>query len=212
RISSIYTHLVGADDAVHEEYTLTQLKDFLEMGKQVKSFLNYPVLLHALNSAGILRYSEYQLDMVRLGIGLYGIEVTGTFTQALLPISTLKTSISQIKHLAKGQSIGYGRMGKMQEDGQIATVPIGYADGYDRRFGNGKGYVSIHGKKAPIIGNVCMDMCMVDISGIDARVGDEVVIFGKYPSVIDLAETIGTIPYELLTNISDRVKRVYYMD
>jgi len=212
RISSIYTHLVGADDAVHEEYTLTQLKDFLEMGEQVKSFLNYPVLLHALNSAGILHYSEYQLDMVRLGIGLYGIEVTGTFTQALLPISTLKTSISQIKHLAKGQSIGYGRMGKMQEDGQIATVPIGYADGYDRRFGNGKGYVSIHGKKAPIIGNVCMDMCMVDISGIDARVGDEVVIFGKYPSVIDLAETIGTIPYELLTNISDRVKRVYYMD
>ena len=212
KISSLYTHLAGADEAAHEDFTRGQLRQFQEMGDLIKSLLDYPVLLHALNSAGILRYPEYQFDMVRLGIGLYGIEVTGTFAQALRPISTLKTTISQIKSLSKGQSIGYGRMGQMQQDGQIATIPIGYADGYDRRFSNGKGYVSIRGTKAPIIGNVCMDMCMVDITGIDARVGDEVVVFGKFPSVIDLAKAIGTIPYELLTNISDRVKRIYYMD
>lgn len=211
-INSIYTHLVGADEEVHEDFTLTQLKRFEAMSGLVKGFLNYPVLLHALNSAGILRYPEYQFDMVRLGIGLYGIEVTGLYHKSLRPISTLRTTISQIKHLAKGESIGYGRKGLMEKDGKIATIPIGYADGYDRRFSNGKGYVSVHGQRAKVIGNVCMDMCMVDITEIDARVGDEVIIYGENPSVIDLAENIGTIPYELLTSISDRVKRIYYMD
>src|SRR5690606_23339134 len=117
-----------------------------------------------------------------------------------------------IKALEKGQTIGYGRKGIMREDGQIATLPIGYADGYDRGFGNGVGHVLIKGEKAPIIGNVCMDMCMVDVTGMDVSVGDEVVIYGKGISLKDLAGKIGTIPYELLTNISDRVKRVYYSD
>ena len=211
-IRSLYTHLAGADDAVHEEFTLAQLASFGEMSETIKSYLNYPVLCHALNSAGILRYPDHQMDMVRLGIGLYGIEVTGLYKKVLRPISTLKTTISQIKPLPKGQTIGYGRKGEMPQDGKIATIPIGYADGYDRRFSNGKGYVSIHGQKARIIGNVCMDMCMVDISGIDARVGDEVIVYGNSPSVTELAESIGTIPYELLTSISDRVRRVYYMD
>src|SRR5690606_32822182 len=211
-IRSLYTHLAGADDAAHEEFTLAQLASFREMSQTIKSYLDYPVLCHALNSAGILRYPEHHFDMVRLGIGLYGIEVTGLYEKALRPISTLKTTISQIKTLSKGESIGYGRKGKMIKDGKIATIPIGYADGYDRRFSNGKGYVLIHGHKAHVIGNVCMDMCMVDITGIDARVGDEVIVYGEEPSVVDLAQAIDTIPYELLTNISDRVKRVYYMD
>jgi len=147
-----------------------------------------------------------------LGIGLYGIEVNGLFAQDLRTISTLKTSISQIKTLPKGQSIGYGRKGEMKEDGKIATIPVGYADGYDRRFGNGKGHVLIRGKKAPVVGNVCMDMCMVDITHIECQVGDEVIVYGEKPSVITLAQAIGTIPYELLTNISNRVKRIYYLD
>jgi len=211
-IRSLYTHLAGADDAAHEEFTLAQLASFEEMSGAIKSYLDYPVLCHALNAAGILRYTEHQMDMVRLGSGLYGIEVTGLYEKALRPISTLKTTISQIKMLAKGETIGYGRKGKMMDDGKIATIPIGYADGYDRRFSNGRGYVVIHGQKSKVIGNVCMDMSMVDITGIDARVGDEVIVYGTQPSVIELAEAIGTIPYELLTNISDRVKRVYYMD
>lgn len=212
KISSVYTHLAGADDAAHREFTLGQLEAFSEMSDEIRSLVDYPILLHALNSAGILQYPDSQMDMVRLGIGLYGIEVAGLFGKALRPISNLKTAISQIKNLPKGQTVGYGRKGQMAEDGRIATIPIGYADGYDRRFSNGKGYVAIHGKKAPIIGNVCMDMCMVDITGIDARVGDEVIVYGEFPSVIDLAQVIGTIPYELLTNISERVKRVYYLD
>jgi alanine racemase len=147
-----------------------------------------------------------------LGIGLYGVEINGLHELSLRPISTLKTSISQIKDLSKGESIGYGRKGQMPENGQIATIPIGYADGYDRRFGNGTGYVLVKGKKAPVIGNVCMDMCMINITGIDAQVGDEVIIYGESISLKKLAQSIGTIPYELLTNISNRVKRVYYLD
>lgn len=211
-IRSLYTHLAGADDQAHEAFTLGQLEAFRNMSNIIKSYLHYPVLCHALNSAGILRYPEHQMDMVRLGIGLYGIEVTGLYKESLRPISTLKTTISQIKTLSKGETIGYGRKGMMMNDGKIATIPIGYADGYDRRFSNGKGYVLIHGIKCKVIGNVCMDMSMVDISGIDARVGDEVIVYGSSPSVVELAEAIGTIPYELLTNISDRVRRVYYMD
>ena len=150
--------------------------------------------------------------MVRLGIGLYGVEVSGKFESHLKYISTLKTTISQIKSVPKGQSIGYSRKGIMEEDGKIATIALGYADGYDRRFSNGKGFVLVHGKKAPVIGNVCMDMTMVNISGIEANEGDEVIIYGPGISLKELSERIGTIPYELLTNISSRVKRVYYLD
>ena len=210
KVASVYTHLAGADEPIHHEFSLHQLALFTEMFHKLEGILNYSPLKHALNSAGIIRFPEHQFDMVRLGIGLYGIGVSEGLD--LQPISTLKTSISQIKILAKGRTIGYGRKGVMLEDGQIATIPIGYADGYDRRFGNGVGYVLIKGKKAPVIGNVCMDMCMVDVTGMDVRVGDEAIIYGKGISVKELAGKIGTIPYELLTNISDRVKRVYYSD
>ncbi|MFC0262486.1 bifunctional UDP-N-acetylmuramoyl-tripeptide:D-alanyl-D-alanine ligase/alanine racemase [Fontibacter flavus] len=213
QIGSLYTHLVGADEEIHHDFTVGQLKLFMSMADEIVSKLDYVPLRHALNSAGIIRFPEYQLDMVRLGIGLYGVEVSGRFDSHLKPISTLKTTISQIKSLSKGDTIGYSRKGVMDQAGRIATIAIGYADGYDRRFSNGKGYVLIHGKKAPVIGNVCMDMAMIDISGLDEiKEGDEVVIYGPTISLKELAERIGTIPYELLTNISSRVKRVYYLD
>jgi Alr-MurF fusion protein len=212
RINSLYTHLAGADEQIHEQFSIDQLEKFVQMADNISEVLAYKPIRHALNSAGIISYPQYQMDMVRLGIGLYGVEVTGKEKKSLQSISTLKTTISQIKHLKKGQTIGYGRKGIMYEDGKVATIAIGYADGFDRRFSNGKGYVLIHGRKAPVIGNVCMDMTMIDITGIEAMEGDEVVIYGEGISLKELATTIGTIPYELLTNISSRVKRAYYID
>lgn len=211
-VRSIFTHLAGANDPGHKNFTLEQLISFEKMCGIIKSRLGYNPLMHALNSAGIIRYPEYQFEMVRLGIGLYGIEVNGLYDGFLQPVSTLKSTISQIKTLAKGQSIGYGRSGIMPENGQIATIPIGYADGYDRRFGNGKGYMLLHGHPASVIGNVCMDMCMINITGIESRVGDVVTVYGENISLKSLAQAIGTIPYELLTNISTRVKRIYFLD
>ncbi|WP_192347454.1 bifunctional UDP-N-acetylmuramoyl-tripeptide:D-alanyl-D-alanine ligase/alanine racemase [Algoriphagus sp. Y33] len=211
-IASIYTHLVGADEEVHRKFSLVQLADFEEMRSEVLDVLSYQPLIHALNSAGIVAFPEYQFDMVRLGIGLYGVEVTGKHELALRAISTLKTTISQIKELAPGETIGYSRKGVLSSGGKIATLAIGYADGYDRRFSNGKGYVLINGQKAHIIGNVCMDMCMVDVTGMEVKVGDDAIIYGEKISLKELADQIGTIPYELLTNISTRVKRIYYLD
>jgi alanine racemase len=211
-IASIYTHLVGADEEIHREFSLSQLKNFEEMKNEVLDVLLYKPLIHALNSAGIVAFPEFQFDMVRLGIGLYGVEVTGKHELALRAISTLKTTISQIKELAPGETIGYSRKGVLASGGKIATLAIGYADGYDRRFSNGKGYVLVNGQKAPIIGNVCMDMCMVDVTGMEVKAGDEAIIYGEKISLKELADQIGTIPYELLTNISTRVKRVYYLD
>lgn len=212
KIASLYTHLVGADEEEHNEFSLSQLRQFTEMKAEIEGILDYKPLIHALNSAGIVRYPEFQMDMVRLGIGLYGVEVTGKYDSALKSVSTLKTTISQVKTLSAGATVGYSRKGKLPAGGKIATLAIGYADGYDRRFSQGKGYVLIHGKQAPIIGNVCMDMVMVDVSEIDAKAGDEAVIYGEQISLKELADRIGTIPYELLTNISTRVKRVYYLD
>ncbi|WP_297336870.1 bifunctional UDP-N-acetylmuramoyl-tripeptide:D-alanyl-D-alanine ligase/alanine racemase [Algoriphagus sp.] len=212
QIASIYTHLVGSDEQIHEEYSRQQLKNFQQMNGFLIEVLNEKPLIHALNSGGIIRFPEYQWDMVRLGIGLYGVEVTGTHDTALKSVSTLKTTVSQVKTLAPGETVGYSRKGMMAKGGKIATLPIGYADGFDRRFSNGKGYVLIHGKKAPVIGNVCMDMVMVDVTGMEVKTGDEAVVYGQEISLKELADQIGTIPYELLTNISSRVKRVYYLD
>ncbi|GAA0877492.1 bifunctional UDP-N-acetylmuramoyl-tripeptide:D-alanyl-D-alanine ligase/alanine racemase [Algoriphagus jejuensis] len=211
-VASLYTHLVGADEEEHEEFSRFQLQQFSQMKSVIEAVLDYKPLVHALNSAGIVRYPEFQMDMVRLGIGLYGVEVTGSYDSALESVSTLKTTISQVKSLDPGATVGYSRKGQLPNGGKIATLAIGYADGYDRRFSQGKGYVLIHGQKAPIIGNVCMDMVMVDVSKIDVKAGDEAIIYGEQISLKDLADQIGTIPYELLTNISTRVKRVYYLD
>jgi len=213
KVASLYTHLVGADEEAHHDFSVHQLQLFMEMSEAIGSILSYIPLLHALNSAGIVRYADYQLDLVRLGIGLYGVEVTGKHDSSLKAVSTLKTTISQVKTLAAGATVGYSRKGSLPEGGRIATLAIGYADGYDRRFSQGKGYVLILGQKAPVIGNVCMDMVMVDISQIpEAKAGDEAIVYGEQISLKELADRIGTIPYELLTNISGRVKRVYYLD
>lgn len=213
KIASLYTHLVGADEEIHHDFSIHQLEQFMFMKSEIEAVLDYKPLIHSLNSAGIVRFPEYQMDMVRLGIGLYGVEVTGKHDAALKPVSTLKTTISQIKDLPAGATVGYSRKGVLPIGGKIATLAIGYADGYDRRFSQGKGFVLIQGKKAPVIGNVCMDMVMVDVSELpEVKAGDEAIIYGEQISLKELADRIGTIPYELLTNISTRVKRVYYLD
>ena len=212
RVVSAFSHLAGADEALHNDFSQMQIANFQKLAAEVESRLGYPVLKHILNSAGIVRFPDHQLDMVRLGIGLYGVEATGEEQEALQPVSTLKTTISQIKHIRKGETVGYSRKGIADTDKTIATIAIGYADGYDRRFSNGTGEVIIQDRRAPIIGNVCMDMCMVDITGIPAKAGDEVVVFGPQLTLVELAQRIGTIPYELLTNVSTRVKRIFFSE
>ena len=150
--------------------------------------------------------------MVRLGIGLYGVDPSGINSGQLQSVSTLKTVISQVKHIRKGETIGYARKGVAIEDMKTATISIGYADGFNRRFSQGIGKVMINGSLAPVIGNVCMDMTMVDVTNIDCKAGDEVIIFGDYPNISEMAKAIDTIPYEILTNISERVKRVFYTE
>ncbi len=167
-------------------------------------------MMHILNSAGISRFPDAQFDMVRLGISLYGISSATEEKGNLENVSTLKSTISQIKTIKQGESIGYNRSYLSAKEMKIAIVPVGYADGLNRKLSNGAGSVFIHEKPAPIIGNICMDMCMVDITGIDAKEGDDVIIFGKDHTITEVAKTLETIPYEVLTNISRRVKRVYY--
>jgi alanine racemase len=165
---------------------------------------------HILNSSGINRFPQYQMEMVRLGIGLYGIDGSQSIQNQLQKVHTLKATISQIKNIKKGETIGYGRKGNSKKSMRIATISIGYADGLMRSVGNGKFSVLIQGKRADIVGNVCMDMCMVDVTKIpEAATGDEVIIFGKDPSVEELANVMGTIPYEIFPTISGRVKKVY---
>ncbi|AKP51042.1 bifunctional UDP-N-acetylmuramoyl-tripeptide:D-alanyl-D-alanine ligase/alanine racemase [Cyclobacterium amurskyense] len=212
KISGIFTHLAGADEAVHESFSLQQLASFERSSSKIIQETGCQPIRHCLNSAGIIRYPKYSFDMVRLGIGLYGIEVNQLEQDKLQPAMTLKTVVSQVKKLKKGETIGYGRKGEMANEGEVATLAIGYADGYDRRFSNGKAKVLIKGQMAPIIGNVCMDMCMVDVTGLQVTEGDVAILFGNKPSIIELAANIGTIPYELLTGIGPRVKRQYILD
>ena len=209
-VRSIFSHLVGSDSYIFDDFTQQQLDLFKEVAADLERELDYKVIKHILNSAGIERYPNYQMDMVRLGIGLYGVSASGQ--KGLRNISTLKTTILQIQQVAKGDSIGYGRMSYAERDSRIAIIPIGYADGLDRHFSNGHGVVSIHGHRCPIIGNICMDACMIDVTDIDAREGDSVIIFGEELPVIELSEKLRTIPYEILTSISPRVKRVYYRE
>ncbi|WP_192822347.1 bifunctional UDP-N-acetylmuramoyl-tripeptide:D-alanyl-D-alanine ligase/alanine racemase [Rufibacter sp. LB8] len=210
-VQSVFSHLAGADEALYNDFTQLQISRFKEMAKLVEKELGYTVTKHILNSAGIVRFGEEAaFDMVRLGIGLYGIESSGLDQSGLQTVGRLKTTVSQVKQIKAGDTVGYSRKGVATEDKQTATIAIGYADGYDRRFGNGVGEVLINGQRAPIIGNVCMDMCMVDVTNLDVRAGDEVVVFGEGLPLTELAQRIGTIPYELLTNVSTRVKRVFY--
>jgi alanine racemase len=209
-VRSVFSHLAGSDEAVHDEFTRGQINQFLKLSTLITEKLPYKIFRHILNSAGIERFPEFQFEMVRLGIGLYGVSAAGN--SQIKSISRLKTSISQIQHIDAGQTVGYGRKGKVNRDSEIAVLPIGYADGYDRRLSNGVGRVFVNGKLAPVIGNVCMDMCMIDVTGLQVSVGDEVELMGDHILVTKIADNIGTIPYEILTGISQRVKRVYLQE
>jgi alanine racemase len=209
-IASIFSHLVGADEAEHIDFSKRQIVQFDSLSSKIIAKLNYKPLRHICNSAGIIRFPEAKYDMVRLGIGLYGIESSGIEPNALEVVGTLKTTISQIKTLSKGETVGYSRKGIIEKESKIATLAIGYADGYDRGFSRGVGQVLVNDVLCPVVGNVCMDMTMIDVSNTTCKEGDQVVMFGKKPNIKDLAAAIGTIPYELLTGVSERVKRVFY--
>lgn len=210
RVRSVFSHLAGSDEARLDDYTHKQLVLFERMSSSLKQAFSHRILRHVLNSAGIDRFSEYQYDMVRLGIGMYGISTVNS--AMLCNVSTLKTSILQIISLKAGESVGYGRRGMLSRDSRIATLPIGYGDGLDRHLGNGNGEVVIHGQRAPIVGSVCMDACMVDVTDIPAEEGDEAIVFGDEMPLWEVAHKLGTIPYEILTSVSNRVKRVYYQE
>ncbi len=212
KVVSVFSHLAGADEPAHDEFTHQQFGRFLAIAERLKDELKINPVRHILNSSGILRFPDLQLDMVRLGIGLYGIDPTGGKAKELKPVATLKTIISQIKKVKAGESVGYARSGRATEETTVATLAIGYADGFSRAFSQGIGSVWIHGKLAKVMGNVCMDMTMVEMTGIDAKEGDEVIVFGKELPIQDVAARIHTIPYEILTSTSERVKRVFYTE
>jgi len=213
-IRSIFSHLAASEAPEHDEFSKKQIKNFEKAFKQIEKTLGYKVIRHLCNSSGITRWPNAQYDMVRLGIGLYGIDAAIPATEnGLQPIASLKTSVSQVKKILSGETISYNRSGSLAKDGKIATVRIGYADGYLRAFGNGVGRMLVRGMVVPTVGNITMDMCMLDVSAIpEVREGDEVIIFNGEQRVEDLAAQIGTIPYEILTNISQRVKRVYFYE
>jgi len=229
RVQSVFSHLAASEDPSEDDFSSHQIARFRTMSDRIREVLDYPVLLHILNSAGITRFPEARFDMVRLGIGLYGVGSSPAEQAMLRNVSTLKSVITQIKRIPAGDTIGYNRKGKAEHDMVLAVVPVGYADGLDRRLSNGRGRMYVNGRPAPIIGNICMDLTMIDITHPpapslpagrggrrpgwvlpDIREGDEVVIFGDRHPVGEMAEAIGTIPYEVLTGISRRVKRIYF--
>jgi len=207
KIKSIFSHLVASDDKKHDKFTEKQIADFNNIANKIENQINYKFTRHILNSSGIERFSNAQFDMVRLGIGLYGISCVNKAN--VKNISTLKTKISQVKTIKAAETIGYGRKGKVDKETKIAILPIGYADGLNRKLSNGLGYVLIKNKKAKFIGNICMDMCMIDLTDIEAKENDEIIIFGENLPITEIAEKLETIPYEILTGISQRVKRIY---
>ncbi|HMH31900.1 MAG TPA: bifunctional UDP-N-acetylmuramoyl-tripeptide:D-alanyl-D-alanine ligase/alanine racemase [Puia sp.] len=211
KIQSVFSHLAASEEKQQDEFTLRQAALFLEAAGQIQQACKYPFLRHLANSAAILRLPELRMDMVRLGIGLYGIDPTLSHQLDLLEVATLKSTIAQIKFLKKGETVGYNRKGVALDGMTIATVRIGYADGYPRSLGIGAGKMLVRGRLAPTTGSICMDMTMIDITGIpDVKEGDEVIVFGKELSVQQVAHWAQTIPYEMMTGISQRVKRIYF--
>ncbi len=212
RVASVFSHLSGADEKLHDEFSQQQANSFVAMADALEAGLGYASIRHLLNSSGIIRFPKYQFDMVRLGIGLYGVDPTEGGGAKLKQVATLKTIVSQIKTIKAGNTVGYGRKGFAQGDMKLATLAIGYADGYSRSFSLGNGKVLIHGRLAPVVGNVCMDMTMVDITDIPVKEGDEAIIFGDGLPIQHLAQWSNTIPYEILTSTSERIKRVFFAD
>ena len=211
-IKSVFSHLVASDEKEHDEFTKLQIQRFSDASAQILSHFNYPILKHILNSGGITRFPDAQFDMIRLGIGMYGISSNDYEQMNLQHVSTLKTNISQIKNVAANETVGYSRKGLVKKNSRIATVPIGYADGYNRKLGNGNGKMLVNGVFANTVGNICMDMCMIDVTDITCNEGDEVIVFGENYPINEIAKAAGTIPYEILTTISRRVKRIYFQE
>lgn len=209
KIASVFSHLAGSDEEDLDYFTQEQITVFEKNSLKFINAFPYSIMRHILNSAGIERFSEHQYDMVRLGIGLYGISARNAL---LRQVSRLKTVILQIKEIPASETIGYGRKYKAPETMKIAILPIGYADGIHRVLGNGVGKFYINGKLAPIVGNICMDMCMIDLRGIEAAEGDEVIVFGEEYPINEISTQMKTIPYEVFTSISRRVKRIYYQE
>ncbi len=211
-IRSVFSHLAGSDGPELDDYTKHQIGLFTQCTDELQAAFSHKIMRHILNTAGIERFSESQMEMVRLGIGLYGISSNPKVAPLIKNVSTLRTTILQIRDLSAEDTVGYGRKGKLNRKSRIAAIPIGYADGLNRLLGNRKGSVYINGKFAPIIGNICMDVTMIDVTDIQAREGDSVIIFGEEQPVTVLADKLSTIPYEIITSVSDRVKRVYYQE
>jgi len=209
-VKSIFSHLAASDDTSFKDFTLSQIELFNQFYSKITTSLNHKPIRHILNTSGIFNYSDFQMEMVRLGIGLYGVGNSDEENKQLVNVSTLKSVISQIRTVEANESIGYSRKFRVKNQMQVATIPIGYADGIRRLWGNEKGYVVINNQKAIILGNICMDMLMVDVSNITCKAGDEVIIFGEKPHVKEIAEISLTIPYEVFVGISQRVKRVFY--
>lgn len=213
KVHSVFSHLVASEDPAEDAFTLQQLNNFLQSCQLLQDKLGYSFLRHIANTSGISRHPQLQLDMVRLGIGLYGIDNNAEMLPKLKNVTTLSTTIAQIKNVKKGDTVGYGRTSKIVKDTTVATVRIGYADGYSRRLSNGKGKMLLKNKLVPVIGNICMDMTMLDITGInEIHEGDEVIVFGEGLPVKLLSKWINSIPYEIMTSISQRVKRVYFQE
>ena len=206
RVKGLFSHLCVADEPDQDAFTLEQLHLFEERTQRIMDGIGYRPMRHILNSAGIERFPQYQYDMVRLGIGIYGISALPEVH--LAPVASLKVKILQIKHLTEGDTVGYGRWGKATEGTTIATIPVGYADGIDRHLGRGAASFSLNGHRVPTIGNICMDMCMLDVTGVPCAVGDTVTVFGEDPTVSELAQILGTIPYEILASIPRRIHRL----
>jgi len=212
KIASILSHLVASDNLKHKEYTNQQIDLFKKSAERICLNSHNKPLWHILNTSGIANYPESQLDMVRLGLGLYGITNELKERNQLQNVATLKSVISQIKNIKKGENISYNRTFTAPNDMKIATIPIGYADGIKRVFGNGNGFVTLKNQKAKIVSTICMDMMMIDISHINCKEGDEVIIFGESPTIYELAKQAKTISYEIMTGISQRVQRIFYRE
>ena len=207
---SVFSHLVGSDGVQFDSFTRRQIEMFEKASIELQESFSHKILRHICNTAGIERYPGAQFDMVRLGLGLYGVD---PFTNRILHnVSTLKTTILQIHDVPQDETVGYSRKGRLNRDSRIASIPIGYADGLNRRLGNGNAYCLVNGQKAPYVGNICMDVCMIDVTDIDCHEGDKVIVFGDDLPVTVLSDILGTIPYEILTSVSNRVKRIYFQD
>ena len=204
----LFRSLAAAEDPAEDEFTRGQLRMYTDNAGKLTRELGYKPMWHVLNSAGIERFPEYQYDMVRLGIGIYGISALPEVH--LKPVASLKVKVLQVKHLrAEDGTIGYGRHGHVAPGGSvIATIPVGYADGIDRHLGCGAASFSVKGHRVPTIGNICMDMCMLDVTGVDVNVGDTVTIFGEDPTVSELSGILGTLPYEILISVPRRIERI----